>query len=84
MLLKTVDFVDLRGELDSSLGATTYYRQKLETEEHRTENLSSELRNSRSNIQQLTDEREFYQSEISQLKTALNAQEDLVRYVYFI
>lgn len=29
---------DLRGELDSSLNATTYYRQKLESEERRSGN----------------------------------------------
>lgn len=69
---------DLRGELDSSLNATTYYREKLESAERRIENLSIELRSALANAQQLADERAFHQGEINQLKEAMSAQDEFV------
>ncbi|KAI6184656.1 hypothetical protein M3Y97_00619600 [Aphelenchoides bicaudatus] len=69
---------DLRGELDASLNATIFYREKLEAEESRTESLNSELKAARLTLHQLTDEREFYQKEITRLKDAITAQDELV------
>ncbi|KAI6221587.1 hypothetical protein M3Y95_00977900 [Aphelenchoides besseyi] len=69
---------DLRGELDSSLEATTYFRQKLESEQRRNENLSIELRAANRRAQQFGEEREFLQSEIARLKEAIAAQDEFV------
>ncbi|KAI6238040.1 hypothetical protein M3Y99_00731000 [Aphelenchoides fujianensis] len=69
---------DLRGELDSSLEATTYFRQKLEAEQRRTENLNIELRAAQRRVQQFGEEREFLQSEIGRLKEAISAQDEFV------
>ncbi|KAI6179086.1 hypothetical protein M3Y98_00572500 [Aphelenchoides besseyi] len=69
---------DLRGELDSSLEATTYFRQKLESEQRRNENLNIELRAANRRAQQFGEEREFLQSEIARLKEAIAAQDEFV------
>uniref|UniRef100_A0A914C6M9 A-kinase anchor protein 9 n=1 Tax=Acrobeloides nanus TaxID=290746 RepID=A0A914C6M9_9BILA len=69
---------DLHGELDVSLETNASYRQKIDAEEKKYEALSSELKETRRTIQQLTDEKHIAHSEIERLKEAIFAQDEFV------
>lgn len=70
MLNCRIKLDDLRGELDASLEATSYFRQKFEAEQRRAENAAIEARAAQRRALKFSEEREYLYGEISRLKGA--------------
>ncbi|KAI1713779.1 hypothetical protein Ddc_11670 [Ditylenchus destructor] len=82
-LLKKIDEMkskmdDLHGELDASLHTNTFFRNRLDEEEKRLENLTQELIQSRRHAQEVAEERQMAQAEAQRLREALFAQDDFI------
>lgn len=59
---------DLHGELDASLHTNTFFRNRLDEEEKRLENLTQELIQSRRHAQEVAEERQMAQAEAQRLR----------------
>ncbi|KAI1713113.1 hypothetical protein DdX_09185 [Ditylenchus destructor] len=82
-LLKKIDEMkskmdDLHGELDASLHTNTFFRNRLDEEEKRLENLTQELIQSRRHAQEVAEERQMAQAEAQRLREALFAQDEFI------